>query len=273
MASPHSSVNYVEPNIVFDRGITNQSEFNFEKIINPEDYCIALKITVERYDRRVSTSSEFITLSWNSSGDKEKTTRVNFMSGTLMTDTANNNNTIPYMTTKYADMYVTDLVDYGTSEMLGIKSVNIEFESAVVPVITVQFSDVRGMSLFTPAEMGKDSRFVNKRNVEQSFFQAFFQLPYPKFNITVKGFYGNPVSYEVTCDKFDTNFNSETGNFDVTARFIGYRYSFLSDISMDWLRHMPSILERNIGMSRKPMDTLLSLMLMVTRFRCLQWLR
>ena len=214
MASPHSSVNYVEPNIVFDREITNQSEFNFEKIINPEDYCIALKITVERYDRRVSTSSEFITLSWNSSGDKEKTTRVNFMSGTLMTDTANNNNTIPYMTTKYADMYVTDLVDYGTSEMLGIKSVNIEFESAVVPVITVQFSDVRGMSLFTPAEMGKDSRFVNKRNVEQSFFQAFFQLPYPKFNITVKGFYGNPVSYEVTCDKFDTNFNSETGNFD-----------------------------------------------------------
>lgn len=239
MASPHSSVNYVEPNIVFDREITNNSEFNFEKIINPEDYCIALKITVERYDRRVSTSSEFITLSWNSSGDKEKTTRVNFMSGTLMTDTANNNNTIPYMTTKYADMYVTDLVDYGTSEMLGIKSVNIEFESAVVPVITVQFSDVRGMSLFTPAEMGKDSRFVNKRNVEQSFFQAFFQLPYPKFNISVKGFYGNPVSYEVTCDKFDTNFNSESGNFDVTARFIGYRYSFLSDISMDLLLAAP----------------------------------
>ena len=239
MVSPHSSVNYVEPNIVFDREITNNSEFNFEKIINPEDYCIALKITVERYDRRVSTSSEFITLSWNSSGDKEKTTRVNFMSGTLMTDTANNNNTIPYMTTKYADMYVTDLVDYGTSEMLGIKSVNIEFESAVVPVITVQFSDVRGMSLFTPTEMGKDSRFVNKRNVEQSFFQAFFQLPYPKFNISVKGFYGNPVSYEVTCDKFDTNFNSETGNFDVTARFIGYRYSFLSDISMDLLLAAP----------------------------------
>lgn len=237
MASPHSSVNYVEPNIVFDRGITNNSEFNFEKIINPEDYCIALKITVERYDRRVSTSSEFITLSWNSSGDKEKTTRVNFMSGTLMTDTANNNNTIPYMTTKYADMYVTDLVDYGTSEMLGIKSVNIEFESAVVPVITVQFSDVRGMSLFTPAEMSKDSSYVN--DVEQSFFQAFFELPYPKFNITVKGFYGNPVSYEVTCDKFDTNFNSETGNFDVTARFIGYRYSFLSDISMDLLLAAP----------------------------------
>ena len=237
MASPHSSVNYVEPNIVFDRKITNNSEFNFEKIINPEDYCIALKITVERYDRKVSTSSNFITLSWNSSGDKKETSKVNFMSGTLMTDTANNNNTIPYMTTKYADMYVTDLVDYGTSEMLGIKSVNIEFESAVVPVITVQFSDVRGMSLFTPAEMSKDSSYVN--DVEQSFFQAFFELPYPKFNITVKGFYGNPVSYEVTCDKFDTNFNSETGNFDVTARFIGYRYSFLSDISMDLLLAAP----------------------------------
>ena len=48
MANPHSSVCYVEPNLVFDREITNTSEFNYGKIINPEDYCIFFSLTVAK---------------------------------------------------------------------------------------------------------------------------------------------------------------------------------------------------------------------------------
>ena len=55
----------------------------------------------------------------------------------------------------------------------------------------------------------------------------------------MKGFYGKPVCYEVMCDKFDTKFNSSTGDFDITARFIGYNYSFLTDVSMDALIAAP----------------------------------
>ena len=255
MPTPHSSVQYVEPNSSLEN-ISSFSEYLttdgkvYDKIINPEDYCIGLSITTELCNRgqSIAGGSQAIIVSWENSG---KDSKVNFMSGTLISppvstknDSIHNNLNIPYLTTNYADMYVTDLKHYGTTEMIGIKSVNIDFENAVLPVITIQFTDVRGMSLFTPREFsGLDdlaaSGGITDKNVAQCFFQCFFKFPYPKFNITVKGFYGRPVTYEVTCDKFETDFNSETGNFDVTVRFIGYKYSFLSDIATELLLTAP----------------------------------
>ena len=128
--------------------------------------------------------------------------------------------------------------------MIGVKSVNIEYAKSCVPIITVQFTDVRGLSLFQPTELSRDNTYngikgLNKDNVAQSFFQCFFKMPLPKFTIYIKGFYGNPVAYVCMCDKFDTNFNSDTGDFDVTARFIGYSYSFMTDVSFDALLAAP----------------------------------
>lgn len=241
MANPHSSVCYVEPNLVFDREITNTSEFNYGKIINPEDYCIFFSLTVEKAKREHELKSDFLTLTFTSEKGSGST-NINFMGGSMVEGRYNGekeNTARPYLTTRYADMYVTDLEDYGTPEMLGIKSVNIEYESAVIPIITIQFTDVRGMSLFTPTELSRTTTTVTKKNIEESFFQCFFNFPYPKFYVTVKGFYGRPVTYEVTCDKFNTDFNAETGNFDVTVRFIGYKYSFLTDVSLEALMAAP----------------------------------
>ena len=248
----HSSVQYVEPNSDLEN-ISNYSEFLttdgrvYDKVIDPEDYCIGLSISTVLCNRGQSLAdgNQLLTLSWENT---KENTKVNFMSGTLVSSTKNDsikdNLNIPYLTTNYADMYVTDIKHYGTTEMIGIKSVNIDFENAVLPVITVQFTDVRGMSLFTPREFsGLDkltaNGVVDASDVAQCFFQCFFKFPYPKFNITVKGFYGKPVSYEVTCDKFETDFNAENGNFDVTVRFIGYKYSFLSDITTEMLLLAP----------------------------------
>ena len=241
MANPHSSVCYVEPNLVFDREITNTSEFNYGKIINPEDYCIFLSLTVEMSKRNHELKSNFLTLTYTSEGNSGST-NINFMGGSMVEGRYNGekeNTARPYLTTRYADMYVTDLEDYGTPEMLGIKSVNIEYESATIPIITIKFTDVRGMSLFTPTELSRTNTTISKKNVEESFFQCFFNFPYPKFYVTVKGFYGKPVTYEVTCDKFNTDFNAESGNFDVTVRFIGYKYSFLTDVSLEAVMAAP----------------------------------
>lgn len=243
---PHSSVQYVEPNryddiSTFKKEISVNGE-PFEKIIDLENYCIGVSLTTSLCNRgfQVTDDKTAVTLNCDMTNSGSK---VSFMSGRLV-KTVNYDNEIPYLTTDYADMYVTDLQDFGTTEMIGIKSINIDFENAVLPVITIQFTDVRGMSLFTPKELSRLKDVprggdVTKDNVAQFFFQCFFKFPYPKFNITVKGFYGRPVSYEVTCDKFETNFNSETGNFDVTTRFIGYKYSFLTDISLELLEAAP----------------------------------
>lgn len=246
----HSTVTYVEPNMIRHSW---KHEDNFERAPRLEDYCIAMNIEVEISSRDSQGSikdgdKDVIILQWNNG----KSDTVSFMGGTKMGGYEYNGldrkerikHTDPNLTTYYADMYVGDLVHYGTTEMLGIKSVNIEYAKSCVPIITVQFTDVRGLSLFQPTELSRDNTYngikgLNKDNVAQSFFQCFFKMPLPKFTIYLKGFYGNPVAYVCMCDKFNTNFNSDTGDFDATARFIGYTYSFMTDVSFDALLAAP----------------------------------
>ena len=262
MPTPHSTVVYVEPNISvgfgnkFTNGYDDASwrvNDEYERAPRLEDYCIAMDIEVEVSSRDSQGSikdgnKDVLIFQWNGK-DKES---VKFMSGTRIggykingTDKSDRIPSGPLnLTTYYADMYVGDLIDYGTTEMIGVKSVNIEYAKSCVPIITVQFTDVRGLSLFQPTELSRDNTYngikgLNKDNVAQSFFQCFFKMPLPKFTISLKGFYGKPVSYVCMCDKFDTNFNSNSGDFDVTARFIGYSYSFMTDISFDALLAAP----------------------------------
>lgn len=256
MPSPHASVIYVEPNMepIKDGWAV---EDTFERAPRLEDYCVAMNIEVEvcsrdKVDTMSQNLSEVLIMQWRNDNGENKKDFVNFMGGTKIGEynidgvkrTPRLENTYDALTTYYADMYVGDLVDYGTTEMVGIKSVNIEYERSCVPIITVVFTDVRGMSIFQPQELARDNVYngikgIDKHNVAQSFFQCFFKMPLPKFTIYIKGFYGKPVAYEVMCDKFDTNFNSDTGDFEVTTRFIGYAYSFLTDVSMDALIAAP----------------------------------
>ena len=256
MAS-HSNVCYVEPNIsssgVYkDAGMNNTINWKFDddydRTTRLEDYSIYFNLEVEICSRENISANKTITtdvliLSYRTKPNESAST-INFMGGTKVKTGNNNYQPMDYLTTNYADMYVGDLIDYGTTEMIGIKSIDIEFQGACVPIISIKFTDVRGLSLFQPTELSRTSSYqgingINSDNVAQSFFQCFFRLPMPRFTMTIKGFYGRPVTYECLCDKFDTNFNSSTGDFDVTTRFIGYSYSFLTDISIDALLAAP----------------------------------
>ena len=251
----HSSVNYVEPNITsvggeYSGGTFGSWKFNddVERAPRLEDYSIAVNLEVEVCSRNNISQSKTITsdvlvLSYKTNIN-DGTSVVNFMGGTKIKTGNDDYRPIQYLTTNYADMYVGDLIDYGTTEMIGIKSIDVEYLKSCVPIITIKFTDVRGLSLFQPTELSRTNSYqgirgINADNVAQSFFQCFFRVPMPKFTITIKGFYGKPVTYEVMCDKFDTVFNSKTGDFDITAKFIGYSYSFLTDISIDALLAAP----------------------------------
>ena len=260
MSNPHSTVTYVEPNL--NIGLSRQTSADtqngystdnwhpadgFERAPRLEDYCIALNLEVEVSSRDSKGTSDVIILQWGS-GDKE---HVSFMGGTKIggcevsgTKKTPRLSSRDYLTTYYADMYVGDLVDYGTTEMIGIKSVNIEYAKSCVPMITIKFTDVRGLSLMQPTELSRNNNYdgirgLSKDNIAQSFFQCFFKMPLPKFTIYIKGYYGKPVAYEMMCDKFETNFNSDTGDYDVDTHFIGYSYSFMTDISFDALLAAP----------------------------------
>jgi len=100
-------------------------------------------------------------------------------------------------------------------EGFGVTNVEIEIKSQVAPKVIIDFVDIRGATLF---EQGSCSPYG-----------LFFNLPYPIFELTVKGYYGRPVKYYLNLVKFNTKFNSETGNMECRGEFIGYSFAFLSD--------------------------------------------
>ena len=243
MATPHSSVNYVEPNDLFrfTEEISNVRG-GVDRAPDLEDYCIALDIEVDLKSRMtvgtLDSAPRVLTVSWNS-GKEE----VRMMSGSRMIPsswsddgkTRNEYTSARFMTDRYADMWLDDVIDYGTTEMLGIKSVDIEYYMNVIPKIKVEFTDVRGMSIFAPRELQNEKEFqgilgIDSSNPVKTFFQCFFIEPKTKFRFYIKGFYGKPVAYETICSDFRSTFDSDTGGFNITAEFIGGTFSFLTDI-------------------------------------------
>jgi murein DD-endopeptidase MepM/ murein hydrolase activator NlpD len=130
------------------------------------------------------------------------------------------------LTTDYVNL-TTNLSESNVQQALGISSIDIDFNSSYAPLITINFIDLRGSAIFQ-----------NEENIAngQNKYAEFFNLPYPIFTLTVKGYYGMPVKYNLHLTKFNAKFNSQTGNFEITANFIGYTYAMLSDMLIGYLR-------------------------------------
>ena len=107
-------------------------------------------------------------------------------------------------------------------ETLGIDSIDINFDTAYTPMIKIKFIDIRGNAVLSK---GNDSKY-----------KMFFDLPFPIFDLTVKGFYGKAVKYCLHLTKWNASFNSSTGNFEIDTEFIGYTYALLTDCLIGYMR-------------------------------------
>lgn len=253
-------VKYIEPNYSSSipmEGPRGLHSYEFQSPL--EDYNIFVNLRVEVRGREIrtdyNTNNKVFIMNYYSQQGKET---VSFLQGTNYPTAQQNvygkNN--PSLTTNYLDhLYLNDLVKRdengvvsdtnASTELFGINSIDIQYNNYMVPEVTIKFTDIRGASLFAAEEARHhltDKQNVNAHadaSVEGSFFKCFFTFPYPKFTLTVKGFYGQPVAYELTCSDFRASFNSESGNFEATAKFIGYSYSFLGDVMMNALTAAP----------------------------------
>jgi hypothetical protein len=160
------------------------------------------------------------------SRESSQTVSVNFIEGT------NIDGSKKVLTTKYTDL--TTVFEAGTvnSETLGITNIDIDFNPSMAPMVTINFIDVRGSSIFQNEQNISGNNSGNKYGV-------FFQLPYPLFELEVKGYYGKPVTYCLHMLKFNAKFNSQTGNFEIQCQFIGYTYAMLSDLLIGYLKAIP----------------------------------
>lgn len=241
-----NKVLYVEPNYNMDM---------YEKIHTVhythdlEDYCIYVDLMVEVYNREVSVRGQqgntYYLFSWKSSSNGE--TR-SFMGGKrlkLKDNTDFHILTTDYLNTHYSDVLADSKNEYqDNTELFGIDSIEISFNTYAVPQVDIHFTDIKGVSLFAPEELRHSVTFngvpgIADNDISGSFFKCFFTFPYPRFTLMVKGFYGEPVSYEISCYDFKAKFDSKTGNFGVDAKFVGYMFSCLGDISLNALIASP----------------------------------
>jgi hypothetical protein len=109
-------------------------------------------------------------------------------------------------------------------ELLGITSIDIEFNSALMPLVSMRLSDIRG---------------IMHQNGNDSPFNGFFNMPYPIFKLVVKGYYGQPVEYLLHMTKYNSLLSSNVGNFDIKCEFIGHNFAYLSDMLLGYLKAIP----------------------------------
>jgi len=119
------------------------------------------------------------------------------------------------------------------NNLLGIQSIQIKQGTDFLPVITIKLVDIKGRALFEGAD--------------NSPYGAFFNLPYPLFHLTIKGYYGKAVKLPLMLQNFTSSFNSQSSNFDITLTFITYKYSMLAEVQMGSLLALPYMYKSQVN--------------------------
>ena len=101
----------------------------------------------------------------------------------------------------------------------GITSISVKVNASYIPQVSINFTDIRGKTLFEQARTNTP-------------YTAFFHLPYPTFFLTLKGYYGKAVRYQLTLEKFVSRFDPGSGDYLVTCDFKGNHIALLRDINM-----------------------------------------
>ena len=120
--------------------------------------------------------------------------------------------------------------------LLGITSINIKTNTSFVPTVSMTLEDVQGRALF---QLGENSPYA-----------AFFQLPYCPFYLTLKGYYGQAVRYQLNLKTFNARFNTFSGNYTIELDFVGYKFNILNEISMGSLFATPHMYSKTFDISK-----------------------
>lgn len=122
--------------------------------------------------------------------------------------------------------------------LLGITSINVRVSTSFIPSVSMQLEDIQGRALF---QLG-----------DQSPYAAFFNLPYPQFYLTLKGYYGQAIRYQLNLEKFDARFNTSTGNYTISLEFRGFKFNILNEILISHLMATPHMYNKRFSVGFNP---------------------
>ena len=136
------------------------------------------------------------------------------------------------------DYYIRQTINSGgkpgatDNGLLGITNITIKQNTSFMSTVNIQMEDVKGRALF---EGGDNSPYA-----------AFFNLPYPLFYLTIKGYYGKAVRLPIMLKDFTSRYNTNSGNFHIDLTFLTYKYTILSEVSMGYLIAAPHMYKSRV---------------------------
>ncbi len=142
-------------------------------------------------------------------------------------------------TKPYSKMTITDPGGTATDNgLLGITSINVKTNTSFIPQVSMTLEDIQGRALF---QLGNNSPY-----------SAFFNLPYCPFYLTLKGYYGQAIRYQLNLKTFNARFNTYSGNYQIELEFVGYKFNILNEISMGSLLAAPHMYSTRFDISKSP---------------------
>ena len=120
-----------------------------------------------------------------------------------------------------------DITNYNDTQLLGIKDITVDISGINATKVNINLIDIQGRTLF---EQG-----------EKSIYSVFFNLPYPLFYLTLKGYYGKAIRYALNLTKFNASFNARTGDYEISLSFIGRNSGLLTDTLLTYAKTAPKM--------------------------------
>lgn len=120
-----------------------------------------------------------------------------------------------HLTTAWSDMYSAN--SPSDIEGFGISSIDIEVNASLVPKVHIEFIDVRGKNL------------LERANDDANPYNVFYTMPYPLFQLTVKGYLGKAIEIPLVMEKAMTRFDPSTGSYIISADFKSWTFAILND--------------------------------------------
>ena len=125
--------------------------------------------------------------------------------------------------------------------LLGIESIRVRNTRSMTPTVEMTLIDTQGRALF---EKGENSEYA-----------CFFNLPYPTFYLTLKGYYGKAIRYQLILTNFSAAFEGNTGNYRISLKFYSYKYTVLAETQVGALFATPYMYSTNYRISATAAQT------------------
>lgn len=237
-----NNVVIIDPNKVFD----NNTGMVIDRNINQEDLVLYANL---RIIKKPATQ-----IFHNALDNKYDVINENELNILMLNPIKNiNDGTIKYknnLTVDYTDYFTTsnlnnsnksnlgtynELKNYFDPETFGITSISISQNASFKPIVTMEFVDVQGKTLFESGDHPNNP------------YNFFYSLPYPTFILTVKGFYGKTIDLPLVLLKTSTKFDPESGSYRITAEFLSRTFSIYNNFLMIYAYLAPKMFKKDDG--------------------------